>query len=312
MRIEQFTYIVDVAKSGSIAKSAKRLYATPSSMSIAIAGLEKELGVKVFERSSHGLTPTDAGTEIIAKAESVLTLVEEMKAIATVSPARLGGALVVATERANSFGPILPLVVDRVKRRFPQVELSIVAADANDMIEGLESGEIDIALLGNIEGRENASLGLGNSILNHPGNYPDYEVVPIFRTEIVVYFDKDSPFAKKKVVTKKDLLEWPVLTRSQLGESYLKAVLGEEFKPLRFVGNRRMMDYLILKKNYVSFDSIISLRLDSDFGDRIAFHSIEGVQNKLTLFAVRRKECSDALVQGFLRELKEQAELFKE
>ena len=51
MTFQQLTYVVEVAKNGSINKAAKNLFLSQTALSSAIKALEKELGISIFERS---------------------------------------------------------------------------------------------------------------------------------------------------------------------------------------------------------------------------------------------------------------------
>ena len=79
MRIEQFLYITEVSKTGSIAKTSERLYVSSPGISLAISNLEEELGVKIFERSRTGLEPTETGKNLIIIAQEILYHIEKFK-----------------------------------------------------------------------------------------------------------------------------------------------------------------------------------------------------------------------------------------
>ncbi len=61
MNIQEFLYAVEVAKSGSFTRAAARLYVTEPTVSQQIRRLEKELGVKLFTRSTRSVSVTEAG-----------------------------------------------------------------------------------------------------------------------------------------------------------------------------------------------------------------------------------------------------------
>ena len=61
MKMTQLLYFKTVAESGKISAAAKKLYVTAPAVSIAIANLEKELGVELFDRSSNRVTLNEQG-----------------------------------------------------------------------------------------------------------------------------------------------------------------------------------------------------------------------------------------------------------
>ena len=70
MRIEQLQIILEVARTGSISQAARNLSLSQPSLSAAVASLERELGLKLFNRSSRGMTPTPSGQEVLEIVES--------------------------------------------------------------------------------------------------------------------------------------------------------------------------------------------------------------------------------------------------
>lgn len=79
MNIEQLTYIVEVAKTKSLASAAKTLNISQSALSQAITKLENELNLKLFIRSRSGAVPTKEGDVIIDKAKQALYAILELK-----------------------------------------------------------------------------------------------------------------------------------------------------------------------------------------------------------------------------------------
>ena len=72
MRTEQLKYLVDVAETGSMNKTAERLFVPPQAVSKAIKQLEEELGVELLVRTRMGVSLTGIGDSIVALAENML------------------------------------------------------------------------------------------------------------------------------------------------------------------------------------------------------------------------------------------------
>jgi len=71
MTIQQFQYILEVYRAGSVSQAAKNLFVGQSSVSLSITNLEKELGYPIFHRSKNGVTPTRRGMEVIEHAARI-------------------------------------------------------------------------------------------------------------------------------------------------------------------------------------------------------------------------------------------------
>ena len=79
MNITELRYLVAIMKWGSVSAAAKQLYAAQPNVSKALKNLEEEYGVRIFERSSTGMIPTEQGKRFIAQAQRVLQQVDELK-----------------------------------------------------------------------------------------------------------------------------------------------------------------------------------------------------------------------------------------
>ena len=71
MTFQQLYYLLEVEKTGSFSMAAKKMFVTQSTISNAVAGLEKEVGSPIFVRGKKALTLTPEGMEIIAHAKRI-------------------------------------------------------------------------------------------------------------------------------------------------------------------------------------------------------------------------------------------------
>ena len=74
MNITELRYLVAIKKWGSVSAAAKQLYAAQPNVSKALKNLEGEYGLRIFERSSTGMIPTEQGRRFIEQAARVLAL----------------------------------------------------------------------------------------------------------------------------------------------------------------------------------------------------------------------------------------------
>ena len=79
MNITELRYLVAIMKWGSVSAAAKQLYAAQPNVSKALKNLEEEYGLRIFERSSTGMIPTEQGKRFIRQAQRVLQQVDELK-----------------------------------------------------------------------------------------------------------------------------------------------------------------------------------------------------------------------------------------
>ena len=78
MNITELRYLVAIMKWGSVSAAAKQLYAAQPNVSKALKNLEEEYNIRIFERSSTGMIPTEKGRRFIEQAARVLEEVERL------------------------------------------------------------------------------------------------------------------------------------------------------------------------------------------------------------------------------------------
>ena len=135
----------EVVRHGSFSKAAQALFLTQPAVSRQVAKLEREVGVRLLERSAGGLRLTDAGRVALDRADAIaghLAAAEaELEAIATVSAGRL---------RLCAFPTVAStLALDAMQvfgRRHPGVELSFVEAGTRAGVQRLRAGDVDLAI----------------------------------------------------------------------------------------------------------------------------------------------------------------------
>jgi DNA-binding transcriptional LysR family regulator len=92
-RLAAMETFVRVIETGSLSSAAKKLRVGQPAVSKTIAQLESRLGVRLLLRSTHGLTPTDAGRDFYVRAKRSIEDVEEAEAAARGAAVTLSGRL---------------------------------------------------------------------------------------------------------------------------------------------------------------------------------------------------------------------------
>ena len=78
MNITELRYLVAIMECGSVSAAAKRLYAAQPNVSKALKNLEEEYHLRIFERSSTGMIPTEQGRHFIEQAARILEEVDRL------------------------------------------------------------------------------------------------------------------------------------------------------------------------------------------------------------------------------------------
>src|SRR5882762_10670143 len=133
---------VRVIEAGSFSGAAKQLRVGQPAVSKTIAQLEDRLGVRLLLRSTHGLTPTDAGCDFYEHAKRSIEDVEEAEAAARGAAVSLSGRLRVNAPVTFARLHVIPRLPIFMAER-PLLDVEIVLDDRD--IDLIEAG-IDVAL----------------------------------------------------------------------------------------------------------------------------------------------------------------------
>ena len=144
MNFNNLEYFLTVASEGSITRAAERLHISQQALSNQIARLEEELGCKLFERKQN-LELTYAGIQFKTSAERILDIQRQTATeLDDISNNRRGELRIgISHTRGQA---ILPLILPRFSRLYPQVELHVSEGSTHILEEHLEKGRIDVLI----------------------------------------------------------------------------------------------------------------------------------------------------------------------
>lgn len=145
--IRQFEYALAVAEAGSVTAAAESLRVAQPSVSQQIRGLERELGVTLFARTSAGLVPTTVGRAFLRDAEAAVRAARRARATARAGADELEGELVVAAQMGLGTRQ-LPGALSALRRRFPRLEITVFEEANPAELERLaRRGVVDLGLM---------------------------------------------------------------------------------------------------------------------------------------------------------------------
>lgn len=139
-------YLVAVAEAQSLTAAARRLNVSQPSLSEAVAGLEREMGIALFlRRHARGVTLTPAGTRVVAEARLLLRHAEDFMHSATALGEELAGE--VSMGCFLTIAPrYLPSILAGFGRGAPRVSIRVEEGDHDQVLAALEAGRTEIAL----------------------------------------------------------------------------------------------------------------------------------------------------------------------
>lgn len=141
MDLEHLKIFAEVFRAGSFAKVAQRRDVDPSIISRAVAGMEEELGVALFYRTTRKITPTEAGSLFYGR---VARISEDYEAaVSSAQNLRSTPTGVLRITAPVSFGvQHLPGFIAKFRRSYPEIDIDLVITDT---VVDIVADRIDLA-----------------------------------------------------------------------------------------------------------------------------------------------------------------------
>jgi DNA-binding transcriptional LysR family regulator len=145
--VHRLAVLREVARAGSFAGAAAALHHTPSAVSQQIAALERGAGIMLVERSTRGVTLTDAGRALLAAADAIhaeLQLAaQRLRALAAGGPQ----ALTVVTFPSAGEPLLAPALTAMTAEAGFRVEVTVIEAEPDEALSSVRDGRADFALV---------------------------------------------------------------------------------------------------------------------------------------------------------------------
>ena len=146
MNTRQMQYAVELAKDRNVSQTAERLGITQPALSKHILALERELGVKLFDRSTSPMSLTAAGEYFVAQAQELLYREDQLLRSLDAYKSGESGRLVIGISPFRSQYMIAD-AVHRVRERYPHVEVVLCEPASDQLRAEAAEGRYDFAVV---------------------------------------------------------------------------------------------------------------------------------------------------------------------
>lgn len=248
LELKHLRSAVAAAHCGSFRQAAEFLRLQQSSLSRRVSEVEHHLGTVIFERSSGGVRPTQAGRNVLRLARTIL---EEFDAlIATARAVRNGeaGRLAVGFCTSLSVGNLQASLLT-FKQQLPRIELATVERSRTRLATALRNGVLDVLIL--------------------TGNLPllDSKTVPLWSERVVAVLPHDHPLSARDTIYWTDLRGETVLLShydpgTELEDLLISKLVTSDDRPK--IERHHVSRGII--KSLIRMGEGISLVLESDMG----------------------------------------------
>src|ERR687891_737612 len=143
--VKRLRILREVAQRGSFSAAADELYLSQSAVSQQIATLEREVRMKLLDRTREGPKLTEAGRVLVSHADAAIARLDEAERELAAIAGLEGGELRLASFPSAS-ATLLTEAVSILHGRHPKVRLSIADAEPEESLPRLRGGELDLAL----------------------------------------------------------------------------------------------------------------------------------------------------------------------
>lgn len=146
MDIRELRYFMEVAQELNFTKAAENLNMAQPPLSRQIRLLEEELGVKLFDRSQKKISLTEEGKLLRIRGSQILELMEKTESEVTELSEGITGTLYIGTVEGR--GPyLMSQWIAEFKKQYPHVYYGIWNGSTDDVLDRLQKGLLDVALI---------------------------------------------------------------------------------------------------------------------------------------------------------------------
>jgi DNA-binding transcriptional LysR family regulator len=188
--LDHLETFVRVIETGSFSAAAAKLGLTQPAISLQIRQLEKRLGTALVERVGRRARPTSAGSDLLAHADRIDDAVSSaIDSVARHAADAIGHVRLGTDNTVTIF--LLPPVLGALRRRYPNLAITVSTGNAADIVKAVEENQIDLAF---------ATLPVSGRAL---------EVTPVIDDAIVAIAPKDMALPLR--LTAANLAKLPLL-----------------------------------------------------------------------------------------------------
>ena len=291
--IHHLRYFIAVADELSFTRAAERLYMAPNNLTVQIQNLEKQLGIKLFDREKRPIQLTQAGSAFLEDARSILATLEQ----AEHKVQRIGrgdlGYLIVGFTSSMANG-VLPDILQVFHQSCREIKLILREINSAMQIESLRNRQVDIVFVyQDFKADDNSDL----------------KVMQLLPESLVVVLPERHPLAAKSKISISELADEDFIMPLPQHEGGLFPQIEKIFRQAQIVPN--------VVQEALFMVTILGL-VAGEIGISILPSSVENLQRKGVVYrplieettaerlnAIWRYDDSSAIVSNFVKIISE-------
>jgi len=251
MEIRTLRYFLAIAGEENMSHAAEKLHVTQPTLSKAMKSLEEELGKKLFIRHSFSIQLTEEGRLLQKRAEDLVSLADKIEKEFMSLDDIQGGELYFGLAESYQIR-FLAREIKAFKKQYPQLHYHITSGDTEQVIEKLNKGLLDFA------------------VLAETPDYSKYDSLAFPEDDqwgLIV--KKDDPLAAKQLIHAEDLIGLPLYCSEQGWNDEIRKWAGSNWNKMNLEGTFRLSynGSMFAKEGLgylLTFEHIVDTSPDSD------------------------------------------------
>lgn len=239
MTLQQLRYAVEIAKCGSMSRTARQLYVSQPSLSAAIKELETELGISIFERTSRGIRLSGDGADFIRYAVALLEQADDLKMRFTAQPPDAGQCFCVSAQHYSFVADAFVEIMRRLQDH--KYSLTLREGRTLEVIEDVceRKSEVGVLFLSSSNRRPLTKMFASRGL--------DFSAIKQVKPH--VFIRPGHPLSQCKQISPRDLQDFPYICYEQ-GEAssvfFSEELMIEQHSPrVIYVSDRATMENVI-------------------------------------------------------------------
>ena len=295
MNLNQLSYFVSVAETGSFTKAAANHYISQTAITQQIHVLEENIGTKLLDRNSRPVSLTPAGKVFLKEAREILGKMDSALLRTREASTGLEGELRLGYTKGYEHSD-LPKYLRRFHQEYPNVLLSCYRCDTDMLASGLIKGDYDVIFTWdstNLRQEENLEL----QVMEH---------VPL---RVALY--ANHPLARRRELNRKDLKQENILFMSPSGTGdsfgdayYIKLYQQAGYQPNIILRSNDMESILMMVAAEEGISIVPEYSHPWDVGtENVVFVPLSGEGETEEILIAWRKNDDNAALRHFVQKL---------
>lgn len=201
-RLKPLRAFCQAARFGSVSRAAEALYLSQPAVTLQLQALERELGVRLLERSGRRLTLTREGQELYELARPLVEGIDGLEAAFRERLKGLDAGELNVAAGSSTILYLLPRIVEAFRARHPEVRLKLHNVTGAGGLDLLRTDGVDLAV---------------GSMLDVPA---DLSYAPVYRFEPMLITPREHPLAARPEIALQDLSPYGLILPPQRLTTY--------------------------------------------------------------------------------------------